>query len=48
MIKVTECVGYVDFKDSKAVVFYSNDLALTPKEPLFSAHNALTPTKPIL
>jgi hypothetical protein len=39
MTKVAECAGYVVFKDSKVLVFYSNDLALTPTEPILSAQN---------
>ncbi len=39
MNKVAEYAGYVIFKDSKVVVFYSNDLALTPTEPILSTQN---------
>ena len=33
-----EKAGYILFKDSKAVIFYSNDLGLTPSKPILHSH----------
>ena len=36
---IAERTGYIVFKDSKVVLFYSNDLVQTPPEPILLHHD---------
>ncbi len=40
MGSIAEKTGYIVFKDSKVVIFYSNDLAETPQEPMLESNDA--------
>jgi sporulation protein YlmC with PRC-barrel domain len=37
--KPADCAGYIIWKDSKIVIFYTNDLSSTPSEPILDGGN---------